>query len=108
MHVVLLCNFLKKAVIQNITTMDGNLQQELDEIKKLIADLKLSAKKYLSIDEAAQYLGIRKSTLYKHTSSGLIPYYKPNGKLITFNREDLDHWLLQTRIPSNVELRAIA
>ena len=59
----------------------------------------------LNSDEACQYLGIAKSTLYKHTSSGKIAFYRPNGKLIFFNREELDLWLTSKRIPTLSELK---
>jgi hypothetical protein len=42
--------------------------------------------------------------MYKHTSNGTVPYYKPHGKLIYFKREDLDNWLLQNRHSTSEEL----
>ena len=85
---------------------EEKMKMEFDQLKKMICALQLSSKKYFSIEEAAEYIGISKSTLYKHTAGGQIPFYKPNGKLITFSKDDLDKWLLKTRIPSNEELRA--
>lgn len=39
------------------------------------------AKEILSIDEAADLLGLSKQTLYSYTSKGLIPHHKRFGKL---------------------------
>ena len=85
---------------------EEKMKNEFDQLKKMIGALQSASKKYFSIEEAAEYIGISKSTLYKHTAGGQIPFYKPNGKLITFSKDDLDKWLLKTRIPSNEELRA--
>jgi hypothetical protein len=37
-----------------------------------------------------------------------IPYYKPRGKMIYFDREELENWLLQNRIAPADELEAKA
>lgn len=74
----------------------------------LIEDGKVKREKeFLSFQDAASYLAISKSTLYKHTSACNIPYYKPNGKLILFKKSDLDNWIRKGRIPSNDEIKTI-
>ena len=77
--------------------------EDLNAIRQLIQEA-TTYKEYYSVEEAAHYLGIAKSTLYKKTSLGNISFYKPNGKLITFKKDDLDKWIEQHRIPSNEEL----
>jgi len=62
-------------------------------------------KTVLSFDEACKYCCISKSKMYKHTSSNNIPFYKPEGKLIFFKREELDLWLLRNRQSSIDELQ---
>lgn len=62
-------------------------------------------KTVLSFDEACKYCAISKSKMYKHTSSNNIPFYKPEGKLIFFKREELDQWLLRNRQSSMDELQ---
>lgn len=52
-------------------------------------------------EEAARYLAISKSTLYKFTSAGIIPFSKPNGKLIYFEKVALDNWILSNPSKSN-------
>jgi len=55
-------------------------------------------KKVLTFEEAAQYMGMSKSCLYKMTSQKLISHYKPNGKLIFFALEDIETFLLSVRV----------
>lgn len=59
---------------------------------------------HLSISEAAIFLGIKKSTLYKLTHKRSIPFYKPGGKLIFFLKCDLDNYLMINRFDSKDEL----
>jgi len=51
-------------------------------------------KKVLTFQEACIYTGIAESYMYRLTSERRIPHYKPNGKTIYFDREDLDKWCL--------------
>jgi excisionase family DNA binding protein len=61
----------------------------------------------LTLDEAALYLKVSKSFLYKATSDRSITFFKPTGgKLIYFSRKDLDEWLTQNRYASKQELTA--
>ena len=59
----------------------------------------------LQFAEAAKYLGLSKSTLYRLTSQSVIPHHKPGGKKIVFLKTDLDSYLLRNRIHSLNELR---
>ena len=55
-------------------------------------------------DEAAQYMGISKSYLYKLTMRGEIPHYKPMGKMCYFNRAELEEWLQSNRVATAAEI----
>jgi len=59
---------------------------------------------YLTFKEAAAFLMISKSTLYKKTSLREIPYCKPGGKLILFQKTDLEDYLSQNRIETKTEI----
>ena len=76
----------------------------LDNIEKLLKELSLLKKEVLTIIEAAEYLEISQSHLYKLTSSGTVPFYKPNGKKVYFNRLELDKWLLTNRHASHADI----
>ena len=57
----------------------------------------LNQKEVLTFNEAARYAGLSRSYLYKLTSAGKISHYKPNGKMIYFNRGELEKWLLRNQ-----------
>ena len=60
-------------------------------------------KKVLSFDEGVEYLGYAKSTVYKLTSAGVLPFSKPHGKKIFFDREKLEDWMLSNARTSHEE-----
>ena len=70
----------------------------------LIAIALLASKKCLTLQEAANYLGLQRSVLYKMTSDKTISFYKPNGKMIYFEKDVLDDWVRQNPInPINTD-----
>lgn len=66
--------------------------------------MKAEFKNVLTFNEAAEYAGISKSCLYKMTSQKLISHYKPNGKMIFFDREELEAYLLSVRVKPQSEI----
>lgn len=76
---------------------------------KLVADLVTAntifcTKEVLTSDEAAKYMGISKSYLYKLTMNKQIPHYKPMGKICYFNRLELELWLQGNRVSTSMEI----
>lgn len=67
--------------------------QQLEQRLRNIENLLLSQKTVFNFDEAASYTGLSKSYLYKCTSAGTIPHFKPQGKHIYFNKAEVDQWL---------------
>ena len=63
----------------------------------------LAAKNVLTIDDAAVLTGMSKSHIYKLTCSRQIPFFRPNGKLIYFDRLELENWLKQNRVTTQTE-----
>lgn len=76
------------------------IQKELKEIKELLKKQILQQKEILTIEEASEFLGLSTSRLYKMTSNKEIPYYKPGGKKIYLNRQELEQWILNSRVDS--------
>lgn len=58
----------------------------------------LSNKEVLTASEACAYTGFSKSYLYKLTSRREIPHYKPSGKMVYFNRHELEAWLQSNKV----------
>ena len=77
-----------------------NIMNDLTEIKNLLTTQPIWQKKILTFSEACMFLDLSKHYLYKLTSSGRISFFVPNGKKIFFLREDLENYLLKTRVKS--------
>ncbi len=74
-------------------------QEEIKEIaNEVVNNTIFCTKEVLTSDEAAAYMGIAKSYLYKLTSKQLIPHYKPMGKMCYFNRKELESWLQSNKV----------
>ena len=81
------------------------MDEELKQVADLItANIINCTKEVLTSDEAARYLGISKSYLYKLTMRQLIPHYKPLGKMCYFNRHELEAWLQSNRVATEEEI----
>ena len=75
------------------------------EIKQTASELAdrviFTTKEVLTSDEAARYMGISKSYLYKLTMTRKIPHYKPTGKVCYFDRRELEDFLRSGRVSMN-------
>jgi excisionase family DNA binding protein len=78
--------------------MDTNIIEQLNRIEKLLMEQQTMQKQILNFKEACTYLELSQSHLYKLTSTSAVPHYKPNGKKIYFQREELNNWLLRNRM----------
>jgi len=79
-------------------------QKQLDRIEAVA----LSQKNVLTFDEAARYIGVSKSDLYKRTSNREIPHFKPRGKMVYFDRVELENYLKQNPVQTAAEIEAKA
>lgn len=74
-------------------------QDVLQQVADLVtANTIFTTKEVLTVEEAARYMGVSKSYIYKLTCSKEIPHYKPLGKMCYFNRKELEDWLQSNRI----------
>ncbi len=71
---------------------------------ELTARTIFATKEVLTSDEAARYLGVSMSYLYKLTMRREIPHYKPLGKKCYFNRHELEDWLQTNRVATATEI----
>ena len=81
-----------------------NLEERLANIERKLDIQAQEAKNILTLEEVAEYTHLSKSYVYKLTSKGDIPYYKPNGKQLYFKRTEIDEWLLTNRNKTNQEI----
>lgn len=80
--------------------MEEIVLKQLAEIRNFSL---LAAKNVLDIDDVVLLTGLSKGYIYKLTCKKEIPYYKPNGKLIYFDRQEVEGWMKQNRVNSVVE-----
>lgn len=74
-------------------------QEDLKQLADYITEnMQIYSKTVLTTDEAARFLGISKSYLYKLTMKMEIPFYKPTGKVCYFNRSELETWMQNNRV----------
>jgi|HubBroStandDraft_3_1064219.scaffolds.fasta_scaffold263632_1 excisionase family DNA binding protein len=87
--------------------MSHLLEQQLKEIMEFMVKQTLANKEIMSLSEAAIYMNVSKSFLYKKTFGKEITFYKPGTKIIFFRKMDLDAWMLSDKRPSIHELSTI-
>lgn len=80
---------------------ENDIKQIADRIA---AQMMSSTKEVLTSEEAARYIGVSRSYLYKLTMLQKIPHYKPMGKMCYFNRAELEAWLQGNRIATEAEI----
>lgn len=80
--------------------MEKSLEQRISNIEE---NLYLN-KNVLSFDEASKFLNLSKSYLYKLTSACLIPHYKPQGKMLYFDKNELEEWLRQNPVKTQAQI----
>lgn len=85
--------------------MEDTIMAEIAELKQLTL---LAAKNVLTIDDVSLLTGISKSTLYKMTCKREIPHFKPNSKLLFFDRSEVEKWCLQNRVLTRQEAEQTA
>jgi len=83
--------------------MDEILER-LEKIEKLLEIQNLVQKEVLNFNDAALYLELSQSHLYKLTSTRQIPHFCPQGKKLYFNRHELDAWLQRNRQTTKGEI----
>jgi excisionase family DNA binding protein len=94
--------------MDNILERLTAIERKLDELAALNKELAALNKETLNLKEAARYLNMSCSHLYKLTSAKEIPHYKPRGKQVFFERKELDRWLLQNRQTTKAEMEQAA
>ena len=75
---------------------------------EVLENILKDAKQVLTLEEAALFMGISKSSLYKMTHKHELPFFRPNGKLIYFEKAELLKWMRQNRIMTEAETKDAA
>lgn len=83
-------------------------QKILEELAIIKAYTILAAKNVLTIEDLHLLLGLSKATIYRLTCEKKIPYYKKNGKLLFFDRTEVEKWALENRVITQQEAEQTA
>jgi len=81
-------------ILKRLDSIDEKIREGTDE--------------YLTLQQAAEYLGFKPSYMYKLTHRRLIPFYKPTNKKIYFRKSDLDNWITRNKKKSKGEIDQLA
>lgn len=85
--------------------MEERILKELAEIKRYTL---LAAKTVLTLDDVVLLTGLSRSHVYRLTCTHRIPFYKPNGKTVFFDRNELEQWMKQNRVETQQEAESKA
>lgn len=80
----------------------------IELIDEKMTNIALAQKPFLTTKELSKYLGLTEAYIRKMTHNREIPHYKPMGKNLYFSREEIDEWVLQSRVATREEIRAEA
>ena len=81
--------------------MEEKILNQLDRIER---NSLLASKNVLNFEDVRLLLGVSGSHLYKMTSGRKLPFYRPNGKQIYFDRKEIEEWMRQHRIKPTYEI----
>lgn len=84
--------------------MEEKILHEIEGLKSLMV---LAAKSTLTLDDVSLLYGLSKSTIYKMTSGRTIPHYR-KGKLLFFDKAELDQWAKANRVTTQQECEQAA
>jgi excisionase family DNA binding protein len=88
--------------------MESNdvILKKLIQLEILIVN---TAKQILTVEDLINYTGFSRSYIYKLVHKSVLPYSKPNGKTLFFQKNEIDDWLLRNKSysVSQLEQKAI-
>lgn len=70
----------------------------IEERLRLIESSIIPVKRVMSLSEIAEFTGVSESQIYKLTASKKIPFSRPFGRAMYFDRLEVEEWLLSFRI----------
>lgn len=61
-------------------------------------------KRYLNVDETAQYIGVAKSRVYRLVESRAIPFIRVGKATLRFDIRELDKWMARRFVPARIQV----
>ncbi len=85
-----------------------NNSNDLKEVKSLLQQLvsrkQVYEDEFLNLNQACEFLCLKKPTIYSHTSKQTIPHFK-RGKKLMFSKSKLIDWMAEGKVTSISELK---
>jgi len=72
--------------------MIRSIEKRLERIENLL----IASKTILNLEEVCNFTGLSKSTIYKFTHFGTIPYFK-QAKHLYFDSAEIENWIKSNR-----------
>ncbi|MDM1328659.1 helix-turn-helix transcriptional regulator [Myroides odoratimimus] len=86
--------------IEEFSAFKNQIIHQQRELKEAIGLNLIQQKEMLNVQELSDYIGMSISSIYKLVYNNKIPNYKPNGKILYFDREEINTWLRQNKSQS--------
>lgn len=102
---------MEKISFEQLPEMVALLLEKVERLENLLLTGKEDGtvvKEMLTTIEAAEYMGVSKSWLYKMTMQGELPTYRPGGKRIYLKRSEINDWMGSQRSSSKAEIERMA
>jgi excisionase family DNA binding protein len=102
---------MEKISFEQLPEMMALLLEKVERLESLLLTGKedgMVLKEMLTTDEAALYMGVSKSWLYKMTMQGELPTYRPGGKRLYLKRSEINDWMGSQRSSSKAEIENLA
>lgn len=108
MNVILKNNYyMEKLTFEQLPEAVTLLLEKVNRIEQLLTgktnDIQ-PLKDMLTTKEAAEFMGVSLSTVYKMTHKSEVPVYKPSGKKVYLKRNELVDYMSKNRSMSNDEI----
>lgn len=86
--------------IEEFSAFKNQIIHQQRELKEAIGFNLIQQKEMINVQELSDYIGMSTSSIYKLVYNNVIPFYKPNGKILYFDREEINTWLRQNKSQS--------
>lgn len=91
--------------IEEFSAFKNQIIHQQRELKEAIGLNMIQQKEMLNVQELSEYIGMSTSSIYKLVYNNIIPFYKPNGKILYFDREEINTWLRQNKSQSITQIQ---
>jgi len=91
--------------IEEFSAFKNQIIHQQRELKEAIGLNLIQQKEMLNVQELSDYIGMSTSSIYKLVYNNIIPFYKPNGKILYFDREEINTWLRQNKSQSITQIQ---